>query len=95
MQTAYVNEDQFVFPAWKPWTWNSYCFIADSNNRTFKAILKNKVIYETTTYSKQHEESQSITLMDSSDNDMKASGDISDVQIWSRKLTNEGKKNQF
>ena len=90
MQTAYVNSDQFVFPAWKPWTWNSYCFIADSTNRTFKAILNKKTIYESNSYNKQHENSAMFVLMNSVGYDMAASGELSDVQIWSRKFSIEG-----
>ena len=90
MQGAHVNSDQFVFPAWKPWTWNFFCFIADSTSKTFKAILNNETIYESKSYNKQHEISDWLLLMDSSDNNMKAYGEVTDVQIWDKKITNEG-----
>ena len=28
--------DSFVFPAWQPDTWTSFCMMADAGNRTFK-----------------------------------------------------------
>ena len=90
MQGAYVATDQIVFPAWQPGIWQSFCFIADSLGKTFKAILNNETVFETRYYKGEHEQTGSIFLMDTYDNDMKASGDITDLQIWSKKLTAAG-----
>ena len=30
-----TNLENFVFPSWKPWIWNSFCFIADSVGKTY------------------------------------------------------------
>ena len=89
MLGANVNFEQFVFPAWKPWTWNSYCFIADSTEKKFKAYLNNLIIHETS-YANQHKLTNSITFMNSMSNNMNASGDITNVQIWKRKLSEKG-----
>ena len=91
MKGAYDSTDQIVFPAWKPWTWNSFCFLADSVGKTSKVIVNNEVVFETKYYKGEHELADSVFLMDTIDNDMKASGDITDLQIWSKILTAEGK----
>ena len=84
-----TNLENFVFPSWKPWIWNSFCFIADSVGKTLKAYLNNKFLHQTS-YHDQHKHTNSVILMNSEFGNREASGDVTDVQIWSKKLSAEG-----
>ena len=80
-----------LFNAWNPATWNSYCIQANSQAKTFQAVLNNVKIFESLEYEGQHRKaSTSMYLLNNWYYDAPLLGSISDLHIWNTNLTQKG-----
>ena len=85
------DSDGFLFNSWVPDSWNSYCFLANSETKTVQAFLNNKKIFERFQYEGQHRDaSTSVFLLNSKSSESPVQGSLTDLQIWNRNLSVAG-----
>ena len=72
----------FYYDSWKPQIWKSFCAIASSKEKFYKAFIDNELIYEYYDYSGSHKHvNKNVTLMNKFD------GQFTDFNIWDRILS--------
>ena len=81
------DSDGFLFNSWVPDSWNSYCFLANSETSTVQAFLNGEKIFESFQYEGQHlKNTTKVFLLNSKRYESPMHGSLTDLQIWNTEL---------
>ena len=93
MSTFGEDGSTFIFDAWSPEVWNSYCFRASRHAKIFQAFLNNEKIFESREYEGQHAaKGASVFLLNDYFYDSPFHGSLTDLRIWKGNLTLKGEE---
>ena len=79
------------FPPWQPGQWNSVCVTANTSQGSFRIVINGENVTETSSYNGNYQDiDRNIFLMNNFyEGFSPAHGAITDVNIWSRELTDQ------
>ena len=88
--------NNFIFDAWSPEVWNSYCIKASRQAKLFQAFLNNEKIFESRAYEGQHAaKGASVFLLNDYFYDSPFHGSLTDLRIWKGNLTLKGEEKRY